>query len=273
MAAMSSVVGAFMIFAVAVFALSSTALGAAGPSSYKPTAAELAEAQLADPPVEGVVEADNGSVKPAGGGTILQTTEIEDPRITHQCWVEEDPCTSAYMLPVGSAYGEIGPDTLYANNWYDGGTDDCDANSDVGRVPDGEDLVLFLEGSRAIDSSTSADGCVEIRFYAAEYDDDAANCGGTMLRGWYLDTITFASTSAGRESALAYCDEKSDCAGDWGDNCNTWHRPDILFSDNVSAEYRWYKAMVYSRICDTDCSSNCSGWTSDTDGCFEAYRV
>lgn len=188
------------------------------------------------------------------------------------CWAERDPCTGAYKIMGGYHEGVIHTSSIALGSscYYDGDYNQCDSGSDMGSLDNSYDLVVYSRATAADDSTTDA-ACLQYKLVATEYR--SAGCTGTITRGPYTDQVEYATTAGGTEWANAYCDDKADCAGSWGDSCDgadDWHLPDVLFDNatHPASGTRYYYVSVQVRYCDTDCSSNCSTWVCGDSGCF-----
>jgi hypothetical protein len=253
-----------------------------GPGWQVPTSAELAEAALDCDPLSwlGLEEESTGNAAiPTGNAAIpseqmtdgiLAVPTIANPIIQFFCWAALDEvCTDDYRVAVGTAYGiiENGGNTWGAENFVDATGSGCGSGEYFGQLDNSKDLVVYLEGVMAIDETTNGGGCVVVRITASEYATD--DCSGSVTRGPYTDEVEFASNDARTLHGYAYCDDRADCAGAEGDTCDSdWHLPDVLFSANsLSGDYS-YEIAVQSKVCDYDCSSNCTAWDSKRGGCF-----
>jgi hypothetical protein len=245
----------------------------AGPEWTAPTEEELAEASLDCDAVYRPAATDGSSGSLPGGGAAPDSVgEYFDPFIKIPCWNALDAvCSSAYRIPVGTGYGVVsggGSQTWMTEAWHDGNTGHCDLSADLGAADRSKDLVVYLMNVGMFDSAPNSSSCLLARIEVTEYN--ASACTGTVTRGPLTDSVHYATTAAGHEHAIAFCDDKSDCGGSWGDTCNSdWHLPDVLFSSatNPTSVSRWYKTEVWTRICNADCSTGCSYWGS-SQGCF-----
>lgn len=239
-----------------------------------PTEEELSEATLDCDALVGVLaegaSTENGGAAGGGGqaSPLAASTDIATVGWRYYCWAELDTCSDAYRIPVGLTYAILttGADITVSDNFVNS-SGGCGVDDFFGDTDNSKDLVVHLEGVYGIDNDTGDSACFVAKLTAAEYS--GTSCSGSVQRGPYSDEVEFGTTSGGREFAYAYCDDKADCAGSWGDSCDSdWHLPDILFVDNnLSGNYS-YEVAVQTRICDSDCSSNCSEWDTERGGCF-----
>jgi hypothetical protein len=255
---------------------------------YPPTDEELMEAELVLEDVAGdtepssqspvdedslTVATDGMSVQSGGSAPLSVDYDIADVSIRLACWAHQDPCTDAIRIAVGSARGIVydGSTVHSPDNFVDGaGADDCGLEDSFGTARNLLDLVLYLEAVHVMDKSSTNAACFQIKLTSAEYSGN--DCSGTVRRGPYRDQVEYATTGSGTEQTYAYCDDKSDCAGSWGDSCDgaySWHLPDVLFSaDSNLSGYYSYSVSVETRSCSTDCTTSCSAWTTYDEGCF-----
>ncbi len=220
--------------------------------------------------------------------SFLNATQYEwTAEIRTSCRAIADTCYGAHRLAVGSAYGYFETDgsrTVDADAWFDdndgtefgAGTDLCPYGYEVGygtssTLSKTKDLILFLDGVRAIDTSASESGCVKVVFSVDQ--KSGMNCTGGVVHSFGADAVEYdtSGTIFGVQS-LAYCDNRADCSGAEGDTCDDdWHLPDVVITKPASSGYRSYIYTITSYICDSDCSSDCT--TSSESGCISVTWV
>jgi hypothetical protein len=243
----------------------------ASDSWIPPTAEELLEAKLdcdadySEPLVtQAVAEGQQSGGLLALGDHFYET-------IQYPCWAELDPCTGAYRIADGHPAAHKftgGGSGVYCESWHGQYSGLCDYQGDMGTVNDAYDLVLYTFSPSVADATTTEAACFLVEYTATEYASD--DCTGTRTRGPLTDDVYFVSSSSGTETSYAFCDDKADCDGSWGDSCDSdWHLPDVLFSSatNPSSGTYSYYTRARIRMCDSDCSSNCTVWVGGY-GCF-----
>jgi hypothetical protein len=195
------------------------------------------------------------------------------PYMHHSCYINwPDPCTGAYRVAVGVAnavfYKEGGVNHWdpHAYSWYNSDAQ-CSYGDLVGVLSRTRDLVVYVEGARALDTSNDNRGCMKIGFTASQYS--SSDCSGNPISSGSDNTDSKNTTNTATEQYLAECDDFADCVGGWGDSCNaTWHLPDILFDPPASNSTRSYKFTITTYACQYGCLA-CT--TSEASGCFRVF--
>jgi hypothetical protein len=203
-------------------------------------------------------------------GFASATQPYWDASTRMTCLPITDNCYGAHRVSVGTAHGKVQVGSPIfsagASTWFDPNSGACGGNGGfIGFVSKTKDLIVFLEGVRAFDSSFY--DAAEIEVWLSVQERSAFGCAGpdgafNDMDIATIDTSTFDLVG----QALAYCDERADCAGMQGGGCDSWHLPSVRIPHPVSNGYKTYSIGVLIWACSIDDPNDCA--QQSTSGCL-----